>query len=64
MSEAFVIAIRTCARDHDVPLIDFVEGQRKDDVMHEHLARSAGTEQVLFIGRAHCGSGRSSITRL
>ena len=52
MSEAFVTAIRAYARDHDVPLIDFVKGQRKDDVMHAHLARSDGTEQVLFIGRA------------
>lgn len=52
MSEAFVTAIRRYARDHDVPLIDFVKSQRKDDVMHEHLARSDGTEQVLFVGRA------------
>jgi hypothetical protein len=52
MSEAFVAAIRGYAHDHGVPLIDFVKGQRKDDVMHEHLARCDGSEQVLFIGRA------------
>jgi hypothetical protein len=51
-SEAFVAGIRGYARDHDVPLIEFVKGQRKDDVMHEHLARCDGSEQVLFIGRA------------
>jgi hypothetical protein len=51
-SEAFVDGIRCYARDHDVPLIDFVKGQRKDDVMHEYLARTDGSEQVLFIGRA------------
>jgi len=51
-SEAFVEGIRRYARDHDVPLIDFVKGQRKDDVMHEYLARCDGTERVLFIGRA------------
>lgn len=51
-SEAFVNGIRCYARDHDVPLIDFVKGQRKDDVMHEYLARTDGSEQVLFIGRA------------
>ncbi|MCA1682112.1 MAG: hypothetical protein LC700_03080, partial [Actinobacteria bacterium] len=51
-SEAFVAAIRGYARDHGVPLIDFVKGQRKDDIMHEHLARCDGSEQVLFIGRA------------
>ena len=51
-SEAFVTAIRRYAHDHRVPLIDFVKGQRKDDVAHEYLARSDGSEQVLFIGRA------------
>src|SRR4051794_1435478 len=51
-SEAFVTAIRRYAHDHRVPLIDFVKGQRKDDVAHEYLARSEGSEQVLFIGRA------------
>ena len=35
-----------------MPLIDFGKGQRKDDVLHEYLARSDGSEQVLFIGRA------------
>jgi hypothetical protein len=29
-----------------------VKGQRKDDVMHQHLARFTGVEGVLFIGRA------------
>lgn len=52
MSEAFVTAIKRYAADHRVPLIDFVKGQRKDDVMHEYLARCDGSEQVLFIGRA------------
>jgi hypothetical protein len=35
-----------------VPWVDFANGQRKDDVMHEHLERFTGTEGVLFIGRA------------
>ena len=35
-----------------VPWVDFAKGQRKDDVMHEHLARFTGTEGVLFVGRA------------
>src|SRR4051812_17767150 len=30
----------------------FAKGQRKDDVMHEHLARFDREEGVLFIGRA------------
>src|SRR5215213_6054176 len=51
-SEAFVTAIRRFAHDHRVPLIDFAKGQRKDEMMHECLARADGAEQVFFIGRA------------
>ena len=39
-------------RDQQVPWVDFVKGQRKDDVMHEHLARFTGEEGVLLVGRA------------
>ena len=35
-----------------VPWVDFVKGQRKDDLMQQHLARFSGAEGVLFIGRA------------
>ncbi len=52
MSKDFVAGIGRYAADHNVPVIDFVNGQRKDDVMHEYLARSDGSEGVLFIGRA------------
>jgi hypothetical protein len=52
MSKDFVAGIGRYAADHHVPVIDFVKGQRKDDVMHEYLARSDGSEGVLFIGRA------------
>ena len=52
ISDAFGAAIRRFARDRRVPWVDFVKGQRKDDVMHEHLARFTGEEGVLFIGRA------------
>jgi len=52
VSDAFIHAIHRFARDHGVPLVDFVRGQRKDEVMHEHLAHFTGAEGVLFIGRA------------
>ena len=55
ISEAFTTAVGDFARSAGVPLIHFAKGQRKDDVMHEHLAafQAAGrTEGVLFIGRA------------
>ena len=55
MSRDFVARLRSFADAHDIPRVDFARGQRKDDVMHEHLAafEAAGrTEGVLFIGRA------------
>ncbi|MDQ2790779.1 MAG: hypothetical protein M3Y73_14150 [Actinomycetota bacterium] len=52
ISDAFTAGIRRYARDHGVPMVDFVRGQRKDDVMHQHLAGFTGREGVVFIGRA------------
>jgi len=55
MSRDFVTRLAAFAGAHHIPRIDFARGQRKDDVMHEHLARfqAAGrAEGVLFIGRA------------
>ena len=55
MSRDFVTRLRGFADQRGIPCIDFARGQRKDDVMHEHLARfqAAGrTEGVMFIGRA------------
>src|SRR3546814_17110516 len=46
---------RSYAADQIVPWVDFVKGQRKDDIMHEHLAQfeaDGRDEGVLFIGRA------------
>ena len=55
MTDRFAKAVHVFARQHQIPWVDFVKGQRKDDVMHEQLAafRAAGrTEGVVFIGRA------------
>src|SRR5665809_30089 len=55
ITEGFGAAVHRFAREQQVPWVDFAKGQRKDDVMHEHLAAftAAGrTEGVLFIGRA------------
>ncbi|MBL7494207.1 hypothetical protein I6A60_00695 [Frankia sp. AgB1.9] len=52
ITDRFVTAIRRFAADREIPIVDFARGQRKDDVMHEHLARLTGDERVLFIGRA------------
>src|SRR5512133_284777 len=52
ITDAFSAGMRRFARDQHVPWVDFAKGQRKDDVLHEHLARFTGEEGVLFIGRA------------
>ena len=55
MSRDFVARLRAFAGAHDIPLVHFARGQRKDDVMHQYLAafEAAGRrEGVLFIGRA------------
>src|SRR6188508_3552865 len=52
ITDAFSAAMRRFAREQQVAWVDFVKGQRKDDVMHEHLARFTAEEGVLFIGRA------------
>jgi hypothetical protein len=35
-----------------VPLLRFGKGQRKDDVMHQHLAGFTGTDRIVFVGVA------------
>jgi hypothetical protein len=52
ISKAFVAAIHAFAYEHDVPLVTFEPGQRKDAVMAEYLTRFRGTEGVVFVGRA------------
>jgi hypothetical protein len=52
ITDGFSAAMRRFARDQQVPWVDFVKGQRKDEVMHQHLAGFDREEGVLFIGRA------------
>jgi hypothetical protein len=52
ISKAFVAAIEAFVAEHELPLIPFAKGQRKDDVMAEHLARFTGDEGILFVGKA------------
>jgi hypothetical protein len=55
ITDRFAAAVHRFAEHEQVPWVDFARGQRKDDVMHEHLAAfdAAGrTEGVVFIGRA------------
>jgi hypothetical protein len=52
ITDAFSSAVHRFARDNAIPWVDFAKGQRKDDVMHEHLEAFTDTEGVLFVGRA------------
>ena len=52
ISKAFVAAIHAFVHEQGVPLITFEKGQRKDDVMAEHLKRFPAAEGVMFVGRA------------
>ncbi len=52
ISKAFVAAMHAFVHAHGVPLITFEKGQRKDDVMAEHLTRFTAPEGVVFVGRA------------
>jgi hypothetical protein len=52
MSRNFVAKLEGCAAQHEVPLIQFRKGQRKDDVMAEHLRKFQREEGVVFVGKA------------
>jgi hypothetical protein len=52
ISKAFVAAIEAFVAEHALPLITFEKGQRKDEVMAQHLARFTGDEGILFVGKA------------
>jgi len=52
MTQAFVADLEHFIAVHDIPLVQFAKGQRKDDVTQEYLADHDGSEGVLFIGKA------------
>src|SRR5262249_31932753 len=52
ISERFLKSIDRFALDHNIPIISFERGQRKEDLAAEYLAQFSGTEGVLFIGKA------------
>jgi hypothetical protein len=52
MTRAFVQNVERFAQEHDVPIIPFEKGVRKEDVFHEHLKHFDGDEGVVMIGKA------------
>jgi len=52
ITNAFNRAVQRFAAVNSIPVIHFQKGERKDDIMHKHLARFQSTEGILFIGWA------------
>jgi hypothetical protein len=52
ISKTFIGSIEDFAEKHQIPVVSFKKGQRKDDVAAEYRAGFAGEEGVLFIGKA------------
>ena len=52
ITKAFVASMERFSKQQQVPVVPFQKGQRKDDVMKEHLAHFDQPEGVVFIGKA------------
>jgi len=52
ISRAFVEGIETYAKEHQIPMLTFAKGQRKDDVVAPYLRQMAGREGIVLIGKA------------
>ncbi len=52
MSRGFVASLERFVAQHEIPLVQFRKGQRKDKVMAEHLREFGKEEGVVFIGKA------------
>src|SRR3954463_9587176 len=52
MTKSFVAGMERFAKQEQIPVGQFRKGQRKDDVMAEHLARFGKPEGVVLLGKA------------
>src|SRR6202051_2613630 len=52
MTRSFVRGLEDFVARHEIPLVQFCKGQRKDAVMVEHLRHFAHEEGVVFVGKA------------
>ena len=52
ISRRFVAALEGFVARHGIALVQFRKGQRKDDVMAEHLRKFQKEEGVVFVGKA------------
>jgi hypothetical protein len=52
MTHAFVRQVDDFVEQHDIPVVHFKKNERKDDIAAEFRQHFAGTEGVLFLGKA------------
>lgn len=52
ITKTFVAGIHRYVKDHDLDLVHFVKGERKDEVALKYLAGHDGSEAILWVGRA------------
>ena len=52
IGQAFVAAVEAFAREHDVPMVRFQKGQRKDDMVDRYRRKFQAQEGVVVIGVA------------
>lgn len=52
ITNAFVASIKAFVAEHELDLVQFTPGQRKDDIAAEYLACFDGDEGILFVGVA------------
>jgi hypothetical protein len=52
ITKRFVASVHRYTKDHEIDMVHFAKGERKDDVMLARLAAHDGSEGILFIGRA------------
>jgi hypothetical protein len=52
MTRRFVAQLEDFVSERQIPVVRFCKGQRKDEVMAEHLRRFAHEEGIVFVGKA------------
>jgi hypothetical protein len=52
ITRRFVESIERYVRDHNIPMITFEKGQRKDDIANQRRAAFTQDEGVVFVGKA------------
>lgn len=52
MSDTFVRQVDAFVAEHNIPVVLFRKGQRKEDIAAEHRGRFQGSEGILFLGKA------------